>query len=385
MAAGDIKGAKENVGGTFDEVLLATEFITTGATAQTKSGALTVGGVLTSATYNIGTRQMVSMYSWGGDNANVWLGGATNNTVTGTEVYHGNYLVAIGVGALYANTTGFNNNAIGAGALYANTTGNYNNAIGVYALRANTAGSYNNAIGVEALRANTTGSYNNAIGVEALREITVGSSNTALGYNTGRGITTGSNNTIIGARVTGLATTLTDNIILSTGQGTIRAQFDGTKWTLGSALTIAGALSGATTGAFSGAVTAFYVNIGGFVSLIGDETGLLIRNQDNNNDPYPIVAKSIATDANEAIAFDVITHTIGSSEDSAFTETWSKATAANVVSIICQYYDGTHYSGEVPNQPNLVATFTSTTLSVDDLNSTMVEGDKVKILITYLK
>jgi hypothetical protein len=311
MAAGDIKGAKENAGGTFDEVLLATEFITTGATAQTKSGALTVGGVLTSATYNIGTRQMVSMYSWGGSNTNCWLGGATNTAVTGTEAYHGNYLVAIGVNALYTNTTGhynnaigvealrynttgFYNNAIGVEALRYNTTGSYNNAIGVYALRINTTGFYNNAIGVSALRANTTGNYNNAIGVDALYELTEGASNTALGHSTGRGITTGSNNTILGAGVTGLGATLTDNIILSTGQGTIRAQFDGTKWTLGSALTIAGALAGATTGAFSGKVTInAYLSMAGYGRIFGDETGIFFRNNDDT-DFSPIKAKSIS-------------------------------------------------------------------------------------------
>lgn len=59
-----------------------------------------------------------------------------------------------------------------------------------------------------------------------------GDGNTIVGANTGRGATSPVNCTILGARVQGLSATLTDNIILATGQGTIRSQFDGTSWTL---------------------------------------------------------------------------------------------------------------------------------------------------------
>ncbi len=53
-----------------------------------------------------------------------------------------------------------------------------------------------------------------------------------VGYNTGRGITHGSGNTILGASVTGLDTGLTNNIILANGTGAIKAQHDGTNWSL---------------------------------------------------------------------------------------------------------------------------------------------------------
>jgi hypothetical protein len=194
--------------------------------------------------YYIGTKLMISDYSWGGDNRNVWLGGATNSTVTGVNNWEGNYNNAIGVNALRSNTTGSYNNAIGVDALFSNTAGNYNNAIGVSALYYNTTGYYNNAIGagalyynttgylnnaigVNALFSNTTGNYNNAIGVNALLDLTEGSNNSAFGYNTGRGITTGSNNTILGNNVTGLSAGLSNNIIIADGSGNRRINVDG--------------------------------------------------------------------------------------------------------------------------------------------------------------
>jgi len=161
----------------------------------------------------------------------------------------GSYNNAIGASSLYNNTTGNSNNAMGYLSLYANTTGNSNSAMGYYSLRYNTTGTNNNAMGylslynnttgtnnnamgVNSLRYNTTGSYNNAMGVNSLYDLEDGSSNTGVGYNTGRGITHGSGNTILGASVTGLDADLTNNIILANGTGAIKAQHDGTNWSL---------------------------------------------------------------------------------------------------------------------------------------------------------
>jgi len=185
---------------------------------------------------------------------------------TATTTSHGSYNNAIGYQSLRFNTTGYNNNAMGYASLYSNTTGTYNNAMGYASLRYNTTGSYNNASGAYSLRSNTTGTYNNASGASSLRYNTTGhnnnamgyaslyanttgtynnamgayslydledgSSNTGVGYNTGRGITHGSGNTILGASVTGLDTGLTNNIILANGTGAIKAQHDGTNWSL---------------------------------------------------------------------------------------------------------------------------------------------------------
>jgi hypothetical protein len=124
------------------------------------------------------------------------------NTAIGVNALYanttGHYNTAIGRDALYANTTGYSNTAIGINALYANTTGNSNTAIGVSALRSNTTGHSNTAIGYYALRSNTTGNYNTAIGRDALYSNTEGIGNIALGYQAGNLITTGDYNIIIG-------------------------------------------------------------------------------------------------------------------------------------------------------------------------------------------
>ena len=144
----------------------------------------------------------------------------------------GAYNNAMGVYSLRYNTTGSNNNAMGYQSLYSNTTGYNNNAMGFYSLRSNTTGYNNNAMGYGSLSSNTTGSNNNAMGVNSLYDLEDGSSNTGVGYNTGRGITYGSGNTILGASVTGLGAGLTNNIILANGTGAIKAQHDGTDWSL---------------------------------------------------------------------------------------------------------------------------------------------------------
>ena len=58
-----------------------------------------------------------------------------------------------------------------------------------------------------------------AQGYAAGFDATTASNFTMIGYNTGRGVTTGDGNTIIGANVTGLPAALTNNIILSAGDG----------------------------------------------------------------------------------------------------------------------------------------------------------------------
>jgi hypothetical protein len=88
----------------------------------------------------------------------------------------------------------------------------------------------NTGVGLISLDSNLA-SYNTGIGARAGQNVTSGSNGVFVGYNTGLGITTGSYNTVLGAGVSGLAAALTDNIILATGQGTIRLQFDGTDWT----------------------------------------------------------------------------------------------------------------------------------------------------------
>lgn len=173
---------------------------------------------------NCGSRNVTGYSNWAAGP------GAFANNVSGYQCF------AAGLNALGDNTTGGNNFAAGPNAMRKNTSGYGNFGGGANTLYWNTTGDNIVAIGNSAVRFNQTGSGLTGVGAAALYDNTIADYNTAVGYNTGRGITTGGKNTIIGAQVTGLSSSLTDNIILATGQGTIRAQFDATNWNFGSKL-----------------------------------------------------------------------------------------------------------------------------------------------------
>ena len=118
---------------------------------------------------------------------------------------------AMGINALFNNTTGINNTASGAFALSSNTTGHENTANGLEALTSNTTGFQNTATGVEALLSNTTGSGNTANGFAALNFNTTGFENTANGAGALLSNTTGSGNTANGDSALASNTTGFDN------------------------------------------------------------------------------------------------------------------------------------------------------------------------------
>jgi hypothetical protein len=133
--------------------------------------------------------------------------------------------IAIGYGALGANTTGSANTAIGYVALRYNTIGTSNTATGTSALELNTTGNGNTATGASALRANTTGNYNTATGANALALNTTGNANTAIGNSALASNTTGNANTAIGNSALTSNTTGSNNIAI--GHGTGSAQTTG--------------------------------------------------------------------------------------------------------------------------------------------------------------
>jgi len=167
-----------------------------------------------------------------------------NNNANGYDALKrntsGNFNTAAGYQALSFNTTGSNNTATGHDALGYNSTGDYNTADGHNALAYNTIGHDNTASGYGALLQNTTGNNNSGFGRGIFNTLTTGSNNTAIGETTASGITTGSGNTVLGAKVSGLSAILTNNIILASGDGAIKAQHDGTDWTLTGGLTAGG-------------------------------------------------------------------------------------------------------------------------------------------------
>ena len=169
---------------------------------------------------------------------------ANGNTAVGTSAgyFLDNFLFSYNSFFGYnagARARGANNIAIGNLALQMNnsgssgTGGDNNIAIGNNTLALSSKPVSNVVIGDNAGYGFTVGSWNTIIGQRSGYDITAGYHNTILGDSTGFGITTGSRNTIIGAKVTGLSPTLTGNIILADGAGNIRAQHDGTGWSLG--------------------------------------------------------------------------------------------------------------------------------------------------------
>ncbi len=168
--------------------------------------------------------------------------------------------------------TTLNNSVLGLDAMNSNSSGDSSVAIGKTSLYSNTTGSNNTSVGEASLYSNTTGSSNAAYGANALRDLNIlngTGGNTAVGTNTGRGIITGTNNTIIGAGVQGLDTTLTNNIILSSGDGVIKARHNGTDWSLTGKVN-ATEFVGSLTGTASTVTT--NANLIGQVTSVGNTT-----------------------------------------------------------------------------------------------------------------
>jgi hypothetical protein len=136
-----------------------------------------------------------------GQNALLSLTSGTYNTAVGLfslrSITTGRFNTAVGAGTLLVNTADLNT-AIGVDALYSNTTGYQNTANGVFALFRNTTGITNTASGAYALRDNTTGAGNTANGQGALAYNTIGGGNTAIGQLAAISNITGNNNTAVG-------------------------------------------------------------------------------------------------------------------------------------------------------------------------------------------
>jgi lysophospholipase L1-like esterase len=212
----------------------------------------------------IGTQAL----EWATGSNNIAIGYLSQSlTTTG----HDN--TSFGNAALQFNTTGFQNVAIGSGALYGNTTANYNTAIGMNSLYSNTDGDHHTAIGFDAMLysnhgvgttaigyaslENVTGNFNTGVGGAIFPDLTSGVNNSGLGKGTGAGIITGSNNTILGALVTGLAAGLAGAVVLASGDGAIKADYNSTTagvWTFAHTMKAAASYTIAQLLALSGPV-----------------------------------------------------------------------------------------------------------------------------------
>lgn len=159
---------------------------------------------------------------------------AHNNTAFGNNALAtnltGSFCNAFGAGAAFANTTGLETTAFGCLALASNTIGSFNAGFGNASLELNTTGSYNLALGHHSLDHNVDGHCNIGIGLFSLSDLNGGggaaSCNVAIGFNTGRGVVTGANNTIIGSQISGLRFNLSNAILVATGDGSIKADYN---------------------------------------------------------------------------------------------------------------------------------------------------------------
>jgi len=143
----------------------------------------------------------------------------------------------LGEQALYSTSTGGNNIAMGRRAGYSNQNGVRNVFLGYHAGYTGTshddcvfigsnAGDVNTAddnigIGTDALGANTTGTQNVAIGYQAGDAVTTGNSNTFIGRTAGGQTTTGGSNTFIGEGSGNANITGTDNTFLGQDSGSL--------------------------------------------------------------------------------------------------------------------------------------------------------------------
>jgi hypothetical protein len=154
---------------------------------------LDVNGTLRSGTLTINTngqgRVFSTYYGSGSDGANIFIGdGGLLSETGGGSSFLGSYNSAMGVNALYFNTTGFYNSAMGAAALYHNTSGFFNSAMGTDALLYNTTGYQNAAIGANAGYFTNAGSANET-----------SNNSVYLGYDTRSSASGNTNEIVIGS------------------------------------------------------------------------------------------------------------------------------------------------------------------------------------------
>ena len=159
-------------------------------------------------------------------NSTVIIGSNTAQNATG-----GSFINAIFIGANSgSNATGDNSDSFVLGSNSARFGGHKSSVIlGSYAHVGVTGSSLQNNIAIGQNAGEVNNSNNNIfIGSAAGQNLTGGTGkHTIIGYNTGLGLTGGTANTILGSNISGLTGDLSNNILLSDGDGNVRLQFDG--------------------------------------------------------------------------------------------------------------------------------------------------------------
>lgn len=198
--AGAILTASSTVLGNFT----ATGFINVGANG---AGYQQAGNtVLYASTTNISLAVGASAAAaWMSASSTAWDDIAIGTSALGTTPTSGaaQFNTAIGISALFPDTTGARNTATGYHSMASNTTGSFNVSYGFNASAANMTGQSNVAIGYLTIENATSSSDNTVIGFQAGLDISgatglVGNNNTLFGAASGQGITTGGRNVFFG-------------------------------------------------------------------------------------------------------------------------------------------------------------------------------------------
>jgi hypothetical protein len=156
--------------------------------------------------YNIaiGSGALLANTSGGGSTVIGVNAGKSNTTAT---------ITSVGYQSGFSNTTGTFNSFFGQAAGYGTTTGSYNTYVGGEVNYNGGAGSNNVGVGHQALRFNTA-SNNTASGFQSLYTNTTGSENTAVGYRAGFAQTTGAQSAFFGYRAGDALTTGVWNTVI---------------------------------------------------------------------------------------------------------------------------------------------------------------------------
>lgn len=197
----------------FSATVISTSIQTDGTLSVTGTSTLlgNVGVGTTTTTYGLNVAGDLDLANVGATTSSLRIAGAKVFSVPNENSVY----IGVGAGAnssilSYSTALGFN--ALGT------HPGNYNVAIGWGALAANSSGSDQNnvAVGLQALNA-ATASRNTAVGLNAMRLTTTGGNNTSLGYAALGSNTTGSNNTALGNNAMGNQTIGDNNILIGNG------------------------------------------------------------------------------------------------------------------------------------------------------------------------
>lgn len=194
----------------------------------------------TGASFGSTTTQMVLIGDGAGQN---YLGATTGSTAVGFNAGRANQT---GISWCYfgrnsgANSGTATNGSSGFGnATLQYATGDNNSAFGnqCMARAASWNGLANTGMGWNSGNATTTASYNSWIGAGAANLLTSGSYNFFGGYSSGSAHTTGSYDVILGGYTSNLngldIRTLNNRVVISDGQGNIRAYHNASNWLIG--------------------------------------------------------------------------------------------------------------------------------------------------------